>query len=525
MKAVSLARVSSKDQEETGYSLPSQEKLFKDYADRKSFDVIKKFSISESASGRYQRKVFNEMLEYVKKNKITIILCEKVDRLTRNLKDAVAINDWLGEDQERQIHFVKTNLVIHKNSTSDEKFRWDIEVVLSRKYINNLSEEVKKGQKEKLAQGWLPLKPPIGYKSDGDKGHIIHVIDEERAPLIVKMYELYSTGNYSVKALAEFMKGEGLRSDRNKPVSKTTMHRLLSNHFYYGKNEWNGKLYDGVQQPIITKELFDTVQERLSIKFGGQPRYRKHFFVFKGKIRCKECNGTVSWEIQKGHFYGHCNHYKYCSQKTWVKQGEVEEQLFKYFYSIAPHSKNVLAVLEEALKESHAGEIEYNTLKKEGFNRIIQTSDQRIEGAYKDKLDHKMPAALCEKVIEDETKEKEKALSSLKKLNKSRFIYYQAGFSIHELAMNAVKIYNSKKATLEEQRLLLSKVFSNLGLNEGEISTNYTFGFEFLAKHMPKLNNTFELAKKAQNSRKTDAEASVCTVVRGQGDLNPRSPP
>ena len=91
--------------------------------------------------------------------------------------------------------------------------------------------------------------------------------------------------------------------------------------------------------------------------------------------------------------------------------------------------------------------------------------------------------------------------------------------------MNAVKIYNSKKATLEEQRLLLSKVFSNLGLNEGIMSTNYTFGFEFLAKHMPKLNNTFELAKKAQNSRKTDAEASVCTVVRGQGDLNPRSPP
>ena len=68
----------------------------------------------------------------------------------------------------------------------------DIEIVLAKKFIANLSEEVKKGQKEKLAQGWLPTKPPIGYKTTGDKGHKIHVIDNEKAPFMKDMFELYS---------------------------------------------------------------------------------------------------------------------------------------------------------------------------------------------------------------------------------------------------------------------------------------------------------------------------------------------
>jgi len=80
MKAVLLCRVSSREQEETGYSLPAQEKLLKGYAEKLVFGVTKIFSISESASGRKQREIFSSMTEYVKKNNIKIIICEKVDR-------------------------------------------------------------------------------------------------------------------------------------------------------------------------------------------------------------------------------------------------------------------------------------------------------------------------------------------------------------------------------------------------------------------------------------------------------------
>src|SRR3989344_5307000 len=121
-KAVIYARVSSREQEETGYSLPAQEKLLRDYAERQGLDIVKVFSVAESASGIKQRKVFAEMIDYLSKNKIPNLLCEKVDRLTRNLKEAVVANDWVEEDASRRIHFVKTNLIVHHKAKSDEKF-------------------------------------------------------------------------------------------------------------------------------------------------------------------------------------------------------------------------------------------------------------------------------------------------------------------------------------------------------------------------------------------------------------------
>jgi len=95
MKAVIYTRVSSREQEESEYFLPAQEKLLKEYAKRNGFEIAKIFSISKSASGKRQREIFNQMLSYVKRNDIKIIPSEKADRLTRNLKDAVMIDDWL----------------------------------------------------------------------------------------------------------------------------------------------------------------------------------------------------------------------------------------------------------------------------------------------------------------------------------------------------------------------------------------------------------------------------------------------
>lgn len=503
MKAVIYCRVSSKEQEETGYSLPAQEKLLIEYAQRRSLTILKEFSVAESASGAKQRKVFEEMIEFMKKKDIPVLLCEKVDRLTRNLKEAVVANDWIEADEKRQIHFVKQNLVIHKNAKSDEKFRWDIEIVLAKKFISNLSEEVKKGQKEKIAQGWLPTKPPLGYKTIGDKGHKIHVVDEEKAPLLRKMFELYASGNYSLKAVNQLLYKEGLRTVNGNKLPKSRIHELISDPFYYGKIRWKGEIYKGSHEPLISQELFDEVQVKLTRKIGT-PQYRKHLPVFKAKMRCEECGGTITWETQKGHWYGHCSHYKNCGQKTYIRQEKVEEQLFPYFDKVAPKNERIVQWLEKALKESHADEINYNTSKRNELNKIIAGADRRIEGAYRDKLDGRIEPTLCEKMMTTATKEKEMALNALTKLSEGRTSYYEAGYAIHELALRAKDIYQSEKATTEEKRMLLSYVFSNLTQNEGEIKPDYTLAFEFLANWIPKLNKNFEPKQNAAEAFASD---------------------
>lgn len=525
MKVIINCRVSSKEQEESGYSLDAQEKLLKEYAQKYGFDVAKIYRISESASGKQVRKIFNEMLQYATKHKIPVILCEKIDRLTRNLKDAALISDWLNADKTREVHFVKENFIVNQNTRAHENLVWDMKVAIARFYTNNLSEEVRKGQKEKIAQGWLPQRAKIGYKSSGEKGHIIHEPDPDKKRHIIKMFELYSTGGYSLSTLTKTMKKEGLRNERGNPVSRTRIHKLLQDPYYYGKNIWMGQITDGKHEPLISKDLFDLVQEKLSIKFGGKPKYSTHSYVFKGKMHCEECGGTIAWGLQKGQLYGYCNHFKSCSQKAGVKQYQVEDQLLPLFVQIAPKNERVLKWLESVLKESHSEEIDYNTNKRESLNKVIQIADQRIEGAYRDKLDGRMPVELCEKVIKESTQEKEDAISSLSKLTEDRTAYYEAGYSIHELALRAQDIYKSPKATLEDKRLLLSYVFLNLTLNAGIVRENYTLAFEFLLKWMPKVNSTFELAEKASFKHKTEADASVCTVMRGRWDLNPRSPP
>ena len=172
-----------------------------------------------------------------------------------------------------------------------------------------------------------------------------------------------------------------------------------------------------------------------------------------------------------------------------------EEQLFPYFDNVAPKSERVVQWLEKALKESHKDEIKYNSSKREELNQIVATADRRIESAYKDKLDGKMPVVVCQKVIDSSTQEKEDALSSLKGLTEARTAYYEAGIAIHELAIRAKDIYQSDKASNEDKRLLLSYVFSNNVLEDGKITPNYTLAFDFLSEWMPKVNPVFAQTK------------------------------
>jgi DNA invertase Pin-like site-specific DNA recombinase len=519
MRAVIYARVSSREQEETGYSLPAQEKLLKEYAERKGFEVVKVFSITESASGKRQREIFNEMLSFVKKNDIKVILCEKVDRLTRNLKDAVLIDDWLEKNAERQVHLVKDSLILHKNSRSQEKLNWGIRVILAKNYIENLSEEIKKGQMEKISEGWLPGNPPLGYKLVGSEGHKIPVIDEKKAPLVKKMFELYATGNYSLEKLVEVMYKEGLRTKKGNKLVKSRMASLLSHPFYYGKIRWNGKLYDGKHQPLISKELFDRVQRVLNGK--ATPKYNKHFWLFKGLIRCGKCNRFITWEKHKGIVYGHCSQYRKCTQKIWVKEPEIENQILGIFGNLEIKNKRLMEWIHKALKDSHRDEIAYRVACLNELKRRHDLILNRLDRLYDDKLDGKISEEFYERKFKQYLKEKEEIESAIKRHEKANLKYYELGLNLYELSQKAKEIY--LKAKLEEKRQLIKLVFKELFLKGNNLIFTYTKPFELLSKAISETNSSnIEIssqfsAKKFEPLKmnsKTGVKSPVCPVWR-----------
>src|ERR1017187_5801620 len=392
MHTILFCRVSSREQEETGYSLDAQEKLLKEYSNNKGLMVAKVFRISESASGKQIRKMFNEMLAFAVKNKINVIGCEKIDRLTRNLKDAATINDWVQDDPTRSVHFLKENFILNRNTRAHENLVWDMKVAIARFYTNNLSEEVRKGQKEKLAQGWFPAKPPVGYKTIGEHGHKTHVPDEQ-APYIKRAFELYAEGNLSIGKLADILFSEGLRNHVGKKVTKPRLHIILSDPFYFGKMRWQGQILPAEHEPIITKDLYNSVQSKMKRKLSNQPAYRKHLPVFKAKISCEECGGMIAWELQKGNWYGHCNHYRPCKQRTSWRQERVEESLFPLFDKMTPKDPEVLDMIKKALKESQSTEIDYQAKAIEEVQMTLNSAERRLEAIYEDKIDGKIDSA------------------------------------------------------------------------------------------------------------------------------------
>ena len=167
-QAVIYARVSSKEQEKEGFSIPVQLKLLKEYASAQGFKIAQEYVDVETAKAT-GRAAFGEMVAYFKAHpSVRALLVEKTDRLYRNLKDWVTVDEL-----DVEIHLPKEGVVLSRESCSSEKFMHGIKVLMAKNYIDNLSEEARKGMREKAEQGIWPTRTPLGYHNisgpDGKK--------------------------------------------------------------------------------------------------------------------------------------------------------------------------------------------------------------------------------------------------------------------------------------------------------------------------------------------------------------------
>ncbi len=424
------------------------------------------------------------------------------------MKDAVVINDWIEDDADRQIHFIKQNLVIHKNAKSDEKFRWDIEIVLAKKYIANLSEEVKKGQAEKIRQGWLPTRPPIGYRTIGEKGHKTHVIDENTAPVIKRAFELYATGNYSMKRLADELYKDGLRTKAGKKPAKSRIEDILKEPFYYGAIRWNDVLHNnGAQKPLISKELFDKVTEVRTR--GDTPKYQRHQFTFRKLLKCKECGGTITAEIQKGIIYYHCTHYKGCTQKKYTPEDQIEQKLlgvFKFFENITPWEAERI---KDKIKANHAVEIEYKENTIRTLNERYNHLQRRVDQLYDDRLDHVISNEHWERKQKEINDEQAVIRDQLAQLKSEETKYFEIWLNILDLARRAKEIY--QKRSPEQRRTLIKYIFQTLMLKDGDTESTLKPTIEKIAK---RVQQKLDLEKSFEPTQKTTKSIALSGSLR-----------
>ena len=284
-QAVIYARVSSKEQEKEGFSIPAQLKLLKEYAAANGFAVAQEYVDVETAK-QTGRAAFGEMVAYLKSHPaVRVMLVEKTDRLYRNLKDWVTVDEL-----EVEIHFPKEGVVLSRESRSSEKFMHGIKVLMAKNYIDNLSEEARKGMQEKAEQGMWPTKAPLGYRNvTGLDGKKIIATDPTVAPIVTKLFQWYAHGDISLKEAAKKAQAEGLiyaKSGAKVPVS--TVHTVLRNRLYTGQFEWNGKRIQGKHEPLVSVELWERVQGMMDGRHAKKTRRGKHDFAFSGLIACSK---------------------------------------------------------------------------------------------------------------------------------------------------------------------------------------------------------------------------------------------
>ncbi|MGI0135371.1 MAG: recombinase family protein [Candidatus Micrarchaeaceae archaeon] len=462
--AVIYARVSSKEQEQEGFSIPAQLKLLREYAQKNCFHIVREFVDVETAK-KAGRKQFGEMVRFLRENpNCRTIIVEKTDRLYRNFRDCVTL-----EDLEVEIHLPKEGQVISQNSKSQAKLMHGIQVVIARNYIENLREEVKKGMREKAEQGIYPSRPPIGYRNNKLE-HTIE-IDLDRAPIARRIIELYASGSHSLSSVRKTMK------DEFGPVfSNGYLVRILKNPFYVGAFYWEGKLYQGTHTPLISRDLFDQVQS--VFRGHNRPKHRKHQFAFGGLLQCAYDACAVTAEFKKNRYtYYHCTGYRGKCDLPYMREEDLGSRLGLVLKDIHIPD-DVLAALEHSLlHDKGRAEAQVKTERERLTQRLAQVRG-RLERAYVDKLDGKITAEFWEARSSAWNQEEQQVLLALQGLEQQSPEKILDGVRILELANKAYFLY--LRQTPAEQGKLLRIVLSNCKVDAASVYPTYRKPFDLI---------------------------------------------
>jgi DNA invertase Pin-like site-specific DNA recombinase len=313
MNCILYARVSTDKQSDL--SIPAQLDAMRAYAHQHHWAVAEEFIEPGASAKTADRPALQQLLARVRNPKIRtdVVVVHKIDRLARNVYDHATIKALL---KQRSIQLA--SVVENVDDTVPGQLVENIMASIAQFYSANLSEEVKKGMREKLKRGGWPHLPPRGYVSvrnaDGRGSKV--VAQPSIAPLVTKAFELYATGHYGLRALAVRLAENGLLAKSGLPLPVSQIRRVLANPFYVGRVVSKGIDLPGAHTPLVSSETFERVQHILKTRYrdcGIKGTVRG--FVLRGVAICASCRGRMTAENHGADF----NYYR-CSRQSYKKE-------------------------------------------------------------------------------------------------------------------------------------------------------------------------------------------------------------
>ena len=325
------ARKSTDVEDKQVLSIEAQLTELRDYAKRENLDIAQEFIEKQSAKIP-GRPVFNKMISLIEKSDADSILAWHPDRLARNSIDGGKIIYLLDTGKLASLKFP----TFWCDNTSQGKFMLNMAFGQSKYYVDSLSENTKRGLRQKVRRGEYPGLSPVGYINDSRTKTI--VIDKKTAPVIKQAFKMYAQGNQTLDTIGMFLAQHQLLTKHGKKIHRTRATFILSNPFYYGHFRYAGEVYEGKFEPLVSKKLWDKVQEVM--KQRGRPRLKQKNEpqAYCGLLSCATCGMMITGEYRvktqvsgKQHFYT----YYHCSKKRrdmkcpepCIRQEVLDEQI------------------------------------------------------------------------------------------------------------------------------------------------------------------------------------------------------
>ena len=382
------ARKSTDVEDKQVRSIEDQITELRDFAKQNNLNIIEEFIEKQSAKIP-GRPVFNEMIRRIEKGEANGILAWHPDRLARNSVDGGKIIYLLDCEHITALKFPQ----FWFEPTPQGKFMLNIAFGQSKYYVDSLSENTKRGLRQKVRRGEYPSLAPVGYLNDPRTKSI--AVDKKRAPTIRQAFELYAEGNHRLEDVSDFLAQQNIVSKSGKKIHITRATFILSNPFYCGLFRYAGEIHEGKYEPIISKKLFDKVQEVL--KQRGRPRHKSKIEpqVFCGLLRCGTCGMMITGEYrvktQKNgtqHFYTyyHCTkkrkNFK-CSEPC-IRQEELDKQISSLLqkFSLPTDWAEKLNARLEKDKSKSAQSVSAFVQEAEEKIKIINIKLQRLLDGY-----------------------------------------------------------------------------------------------------------------------------------------------
>ncbi|MEW6049539.1 MAG: recombinase family protein [Candidatus Zixiibacteriota bacterium] len=355
------ARKSTESEDRQILSIDSQIRELQQFAARERLSIVCVLTESKSAKSP-GRPVFNDLFARIQRGEFDGVLVWKLDRLARNPVDGGAVIWAMEERKLAAIHTPHRSFL----NTGNDKFWMQLEFGMAKKYVDDLSDNVKRGIRAKLERGWISGLPPLGYLNDPVNRTIVK--DPERFPLVRRMWDLLLGGAHTPPRILQIATREwGLVTRQfkrrgGKPLTRSALYGLFQNPFYYGGLVINGEFFQGKHAPMISLAEFNHAQRILGNSTNPRPSIRPSF-AYTGLMKCGECGASVTAEQKRNRYgreyvYYHCTKRKAgvaCTQPVIeVKSLERQIEAFLQTVTISPRLRDWAIGRARALNEEEA---------------------------------------------------------------------------------------------------------------------------------------------------------------------------